>query len=156
MVKAPTPKDSEPVEDYEWFYTDGDKKAGPVTAADLRLFFKQARISETTHVWRKGLKDWLPIRETDIIQTLSESPPPVSPSLVRNDLVWIVAFLPLISEIVAMILRPVTIPWYVWVGCSFILCIWDVTRLGRAGYRGGWYFLVLFLAPSICLSGRAN
>lgn len=161
---------SETVDDIEWFYDSRGTKQGPVTAADLRLYFKNGKINRETHVWHKGLPDWVPISDAALIVELTNAPPPLSGKLVRNGLVWVVAFMPLVFAVIDyVIIQGETsniaartgispgspgfpavggLPWYIPAIVTGVLCLWDERRLHKAGHSGGWLtFGALFLIP---------
>lgn len=166
------------IDDTEWFYNSRGTKQGPVTAADLRLLFKTRKIDPETHVWRKGLTDWIPIRDAALIEELTSAPPPLSGKLIGNGLVWTVAFMPLVfavlnyfivqSEITDAMshtgINPGSpyfpaisgLPWYIPAAINGLLCLWDERRLSKAGYSSAWLTVgALFLVP-IYLFVRAS
>lgn len=145
----------------DWFYSDRGDRKGPVAARMLRDLVNQRRIGAETPVWRKGLASWIPLREAGILAELSDVPPPLSPALINNSLVWVVAFLPLVFAIVdysigefyleshgvsprdiligrGLVMNSIravySVPWWVVLIANSLLCIWDERRLNKAGY----------------------
>jgi hypothetical protein len=83
-------------EDEQWFYTQGGQRKGPVPADELRELLATLTIDGETPVWRKGLADWQPLRNTEIAAHLKDTPPAVAANQLNNGLVWALAFAPLV------------------------------------------------------------
>ena len=81
----------------EWFYSHRGTIVGPVSGVHLTDLHLQGKLENDVHVWRKGLKGWLPITEYSelLCAGIDRGLPPLSPQLISNTLVWIVALLPL-------------------------------------------------------------
>ncbi len=45
--------------DEVWYYADGERQKGPVSANDLKEFVEQGRIKPTDLVWQPGMDDWV-------------------------------------------------------------------------------------------------
>lgn len=65
-------------DDEQWFYTQGGQRRGPVTADELRELLATLTIDGETPVWRKGMSDWQPLRNTEIAAHLKDTPPAVA------------------------------------------------------------------------------
>lgn len=122
---------------------------------------KEGKISYGTQVWRKGLGDWCNVEQTELRNYLEDiAPPPLLGDQVCNTLVWILAFMPLISlfveAIIAYALYGDTYKaetaiangqfWYVILILNIGLCICDNALLKKAGHNTdkykGWVWLI--------------
>ena len=65
----------------EWWYSVNGRRAGPISADDLRQLLVDGAIEQSTLVWKEGLSDWLPIFQVDILATLLRSLPPELPKI---------------------------------------------------------------------------
>lgn len=55
-----------------WYYVKSGKKAGPVTGLTLRYLYDSGKITDSTLVWRKGMKRWLKLEDTEFLKTLPQ------------------------------------------------------------------------------------
>jgi hypothetical protein len=55
----------------EWYYAQGNKQRGPVTAAELKLLADRGELSPDDLVWRAGMEDWIAARK---VKGLFDSP----------------------------------------------------------------------------------
>jgi hypothetical protein len=79
----------------EWYYVANGAKQGPTTATTIRDLLNKKEIETDTQVWRKGMPEWQPLRESDLADLAAAEPPPVSSNHIGNSYVWTLAFLPL-------------------------------------------------------------
>lgn len=143
-----------------WYYADGGKRTGPVAASDIEELLARRQIDKNVEVWRKGMKDWVPIHETELVNKIDDVTPPLPSYAVNNIVVWLLAFSPLIfaaidqtmkqQQVLQMLGGDVSslnsllsgnvagIPWFVPGAIYFVLCVIDINLLYRAGYRA-WY-----------------
>jgi hypothetical protein len=157
--------------DKGWYYAAGGSRHGPVSAQAIGDLLKQHEIEPDVQVWRKGMSDWVNIRESELGGLVSSEPPPVSSHFVTNLVVWIIAVLPLGFGIInASItqqnlanqimgvpdlqhggpLQSAPISVLIIAVINAILCVIDVNLLKRAGYDAQWLgaiFWGFFLAP---------
>ncbi|MBN9049376.1 MAG: DUF4339 domain-containing protein [Rhizobiales bacterium] len=144
-----------------WFYTQGGQRKGPVRAEDLRALLTAQTIDGETPVWHKGLKDWLPLHQSEIGAMLPDAPPPVAAAQINNGLVWTLAVAPIAYLIIEVLIHayqfsqpgddfPMSsaLIWIIPVATNCILCLLDEQQLKRAGYGFGWMtFFAVLLAP---------
>lgn len=62
----------------EWYYTQGDRKVGPVSAKGLKHAAADGTIQPTTLVWTEGMKEWKEARSIKGLAGLWPSSPPVA------------------------------------------------------------------------------
>jgi len=63
-----------------WYYVERGQQAGPVGDEQFADLVRNGRILPDTLVWREGMADWLPYRETGASAPASGSVPPVTGS----------------------------------------------------------------------------
>lgn len=70
----------------DWYYHEpGQGKVGPLTADDMRAYYRSRRITRETLAWHEGLREWQPvarlIEELGLtgIEPDTSRPPPVPP-----------------------------------------------------------------------------
>lgn len=44
-----------------WHFVEGNKRAGPFTEEEMRVFVRQGRVRSDTLVWCDGMTDWMPL-----------------------------------------------------------------------------------------------
>jgi hypothetical protein len=91
---------SEPMPATDWFYAVRGNKIGPVSDAQIKGLLSKGELGADVYVWRKGLKDWIPIRESELSEPINDVPPPLTASLIGNTWVWVIAFLPLVFAVI--------------------------------------------------------
>lgn len=73
----------------QWYYADHDQQNGPVPYVTVRALIDQRIITPDTLVWREGMPDWMPAKDTELFVARSQpmtysrsmsSPPPVNGS----------------------------------------------------------------------------
>lgn len=160
----------------DWYYVQSGVKKGPINAEELKALLKSKTIEPETQVWREGFGDWKNVRETELVETIQGVPPPISPSLVRNGLVWTAALLPLVFGFIdasiahenqmtlmrtfslgAPLKRAIPeIPAAIPGGTTLLLCLWDYLRLRKAGYDLRKIIWTAIILPPIYLFLRAK
>ncbi len=158
--------------DEAWFYTQGGQRKGPIPANKLRELLAAQTIDGETLIWRRGLADWQPLRDTEIAAHLRDTPPAVAANQVNNGLVWALAFAPLVYLFIDVALlnyqnnHPADdaffetflspLSWLVPVLTNAALCLVDTEQLKRAGYSSGWLTLFALLLAPVYLFVRAQ
>jgi hypothetical protein len=64
----------------EWYYTQGDRKVGPVSAKVLRQAAADGTLQPTTLVWTEGMKEWKEARMVKGLEGLWPSSPLSTPA----------------------------------------------------------------------------
>ena len=152
-----------------WYFTENGQRRGPVTTANLVELLKAETISGDTPVWRKGLADWQPLRNTELAEHLQDTPPPVAPNFVNNSLVWTLAIAPIgyaflagwrDMEIMEDPLGDHAFEQFIALGLPLLLnaalCLIDEQQLKRAGYADRWLTLFGVLLAPVYLFLRAK
>lgn len=63
-----------------WWYSDKDKKTGPVEADELRRLLQTEKIGPKTMLWHEGMEVWRPLDDVDELNELKAAvPPPLPP-----------------------------------------------------------------------------
>jgi hypothetical protein len=63
----------------EWYYTQGDRKVGPVSAKVLKQAAADGTLQPTTLVWTEGMKEWKQARSIKGLAGLWPAPTPAAP-----------------------------------------------------------------------------
>jgi hypothetical protein len=63
-----------------WYYIQNDEKRGSFSLEEMQSLADQGDITESTLVWKKGMKGWQPLVETELEDILPEDIPPPVPS----------------------------------------------------------------------------
>ena len=71
-------------EDDQWNYGFGSESRGPVDDEEMKRLFRDGVIHTETLVWRQGMADWVPLRETDLIAI--SGAPPLPPQAASTDM----------------------------------------------------------------------
>lgn len=134
-----------------WYFTENGQRKGPIATANLLELLEAEKISSDTPVWRKGLADWQPLRNTELARHLQDAPPPVALNFVNNSLVWTLAIAPIgyaflagwrDMQIMEDPLGDHSFAQFVALGLPSLLnatlCLIDERQLKRAGYAGKW------------------
>jgi hypothetical protein len=137
-----------------WYYVISGQKLGPESSENLIEWVSSGTLSLDNLVWRTGMADWLPIRDTELIPNSSDTPPPLSGEHVNNTAVWLWAFAPLIP--INAILVAGNIPgtsqsmllWSIGLAINMMFWMLDGHQLQRAGHnREGWGGWGIFVVP---------
>lgn len=68
----PLPGGPEPL----WFYAEGGRQIGPVTAAALRAMWRDRQVDERTLVWCEGLSNWVALADAKDLLAARFDPQP--------------------------------------------------------------------------------
>lgn len=56
-----------------WFYVNSDREKESISFVELRKFWKQGVVNETTWVWSKGMSQWAKIKDLVYLHALLSS-----------------------------------------------------------------------------------
>ncbi len=84
----------------EWYYVANGARQGPTTAATIQDLLNKKEIETDTQVWRKGMPEWKPLRESDLADLVAAEPPAISSQHIGNGYVWMLALLPLVIGVI--------------------------------------------------------
>lgn len=84
----------------EWYYVANGARQGPTTATTIRGLLTKKEIETDTQVWRKGMPEWKPLRESDLADLVAAEPPAISSQHIGNGYVWTLALLPLVFGVI--------------------------------------------------------
>jgi hypothetical protein len=136
-----------------WHYQDGDKPAGPVSAAVIREKIREGHIRRGTLLWKEGSPDWVSAEQTEFAQDAdsalnnpyasSTSGSMYEPALQRSlkpvsaAPAWAIALAPL--ALIPLIFLPFTgfVSFAVYVSLS----IWDRNQIKESGREPSMAFL---------------
>lgn len=125
----------------EWHYSVGGQRFGPVSEAAMVDLVRQGTLDGQSLVWSASLPDWQPLATTTLATALGarQSPPPLTGSGVKNELVWILAFAPLLGLVLQGVLSGLTGAsldtfWFATLLLNILLSTADEKRLVAAGH----------------------
>lgn len=64
---------------YQWWYSVGDARKGPVSIDTLRTMLLEGTITQGTLVWKEGQIEWVPLSEASELQQVARTVPPELP-----------------------------------------------------------------------------
>lgn len=163
----------------EWYYTRKGEKNGPISAEQLMALQSSGQINADTHVWRVGMREWTPLRDTELATGQVETtPPPLSSHLISNTWVWVIAFLPLILTFADVVISETRfqqyleqrttvyffvtrhdftgVPWFISSFAFFLSGLIDERILRKAGYSSKYLSLLAMLLSPVYLFVRAK
>jgi hypothetical protein len=59
-----------------WYYAQGDERKGPVSEAEFDALIAAGTITENTLVWKEGMANWAPLKESRPVGAGGETAPP--------------------------------------------------------------------------------
>jgi hypothetical protein len=68
-----------------WWYTEKEKKYGPLNQEELASLIQRGDIDPRTMLWKEGMESWLPLNEIKELQPLKAAIPPPLPLKVSAD-----------------------------------------------------------------------
>jgi len=125
--------------DTAWHYEMQGERFGPVAESEISAMVSQGRLKRESYVWQQGSPSWVRLESTKFRFHFSSTPPPLTGSAIRNDIVWWLAFAPVIGAFLGGLLGEMTnIPysklWWVTLALNVGLSIADENLLKKAGH----------------------
>ena len=62
-----------------WYFIEDNQKRGSFSLEEMESLANQGDINENTLVWKKGMKEWQPMSQTELNDILPEDAPPPIP-----------------------------------------------------------------------------
>jgi len=62
-----------------WYFIEDNQKRGSFSLEEMESLANQGDINENTLVWKKGMKEWQPLSQTELNDILPEDVPPPIP-----------------------------------------------------------------------------
>ena len=89
----------EEINTHWWYEIDGENK-GPVKDEDIIKMISSKYLKPENLVWKQGTEHWVNLKSSTFSEYFkNNNPSPVSGSAVNNNIVWWLAFAPLIGQI---------------------------------------------------------
>lgn len=63
-----------------WYFIEDNQRRGSFSLEEMESLVNQGDINENTLVWKKGMKDWQPLIQTELKDILPEDIPPLFPA----------------------------------------------------------------------------
>jgi len=144
----------------EWFIVKNGTRHGPLTAAVISSMLERKEVGTDAQVWRTGMSEWKPIRESDLSDLVATEPPPISSSQIGNSYVWTLAVVPLLIGLIEATLEannasrglPLQLPALV----GALLGWLDYRLLEKAGYKSWGLRAAAVLLTPVYLFMRAK
>jgi hypothetical protein len=152
---TPEPPTAEPppdadADDRMWYHSAKGQRTGPLHTRQMRDLIGAGTLDNNTLVWCNDYADWVPLGTT-ILRTAQVTPPALPGAAVRNELVWVLAFVPIWGAMVENMVAALSGSsssdlWVISVVLNVVFGYSDSAMLKRAGYKtdafGGWAWLV--------------
>jgi len=135
-------------QEVQWFYEEQGKRIGGVSEAQIIQMIKSGKLTHGSSVWKKGFADWKRLEETDLRSFIDDvAPPPLRGAHVRNSVVWVLAFAPLIGSFLEYLFAQAINSnsyvaeraygegnyWFISLLLNVVLSLWDARQLKAAG-----------------------
>ena len=62
-----------------WYFIEDNQKRGSFSLEEMESLANKGDINENTLVWKKGMKEWQPLSQTELNDILPEDAPPPIP-----------------------------------------------------------------------------
>ena len=56
-------------ESEQWYMIIAGERDGPFTTQDVQDLIAQNQVSVNTMIWHKGMREWMPVREVEALQS---------------------------------------------------------------------------------------
>jgi len=134
----------------EWFYINNNMRCGPYDKEKISVFIQQGQISKDTLVWKKGMLNWLPAGQTELIHTIKDVVPPMPNNIVSNKYAWTLATIPiLISWFAELIGFPTVVVIICAISLNVIFLMLDSDELNKVGINvNNWMWMGVVLVPA--------
>ncbi|MBE2895806.1 DUF4339 domain-containing protein [Pasteurellaceae bacterium HPA106] len=154
-----------------WFYEIKGERKGPFSQDEMVNFIQHNQISYGVMVWKKGYPDWIKIEASELKDYIFDlAPPPLTGKSVSNAIVWILAFAPILSDVIRALALGFTCRgndycvlqgfydmkyWWITLVLNIGLGIFDEKKLEKAGVDTTKFSFWVWLVP-VYLYQRAN
>lgn len=83
----------------QWFYEEKGERKGGVSEQAMVELIRAGHLGYGSSVWVHGFTEWTKLENTPLRQHLQNAPPPLAGGQVSNTLVWVLAFAPIIGDL---------------------------------------------------------
>jgi hypothetical protein len=139
-----------------WYVAARTGRMGPLGMPQLRRLAADGQLRPVVPVWRAGMAEWLPARDTELgallghVTRASVSPPPLPGVAIDNRLVWWLVAAPLLGVIGQYALAPDNPRslWWITIILNLVLSYFDGKRLEQAGHKvegASTFFIPVYL-----------
>lgn len=134
----------------EWFYINNNVRCGPFQTENMCIMIQQGHISKETLVWKKGMLNWLPAAQTELVHTIKSVVPPIPNDIVSNKYAWSLATVPILiswlMESIGFLGWVVTICT---ISINIIFLMLDSDELNKSGQNvNSWMWMGVVLVPA--------
>lgn len=134
----------------EWFYISNNQRYGSFSKEAMIGFVQDGHISRETLVWKKGMLNWLPAAQTELIHTIKNVAPPLPNDVVSGKYAWSLATVPiLISWFVEFIGFPFWVVTISTISLNIVFLMLDSDELNKSGINvNSWMWMGIVLVPA--------
>lgn len=146
----PTDDSNQNSESDKWFYINNSMRCGPYDEEKISVFIQQGEISKDTLVWKKGMLNWLPAGQTELIHNIKDVVPSVPDNVVSSKYAWTLATVPiLISWFAELIGFNALIVLICTVSLNIVFLMLDKSELNKVGIDvNNWMWMGIVLVPA--------
>ena len=132
-----------------WFYVDNHKRFGPFSDDQVQGFIRDGRIARDTLVWKTGMADWKPAKETELQSILEDVLPPLPINAISHKYAWAMATVPfLASAILTATGLSLALQIIIVLIINSIFAILDERELRKADMNPNrWVWMGFFIIP---------
>lgn len=141
-----------------WWYEHNGQRNGPVRDSGIEKLIEDGQLNQDNLVWKEGMQTWVAIHATPFsLYTKSNVPPPITGDAVNNNIVWWLAFAPIIGQLLQGFFLEIAHPtptadaglgtyfhylvttdfnefWFITLALNVWLCYKDEKYLKKAGH----------------------
>ena len=135
--------------DDEWFYIRENMRYGPCQYDTMYSLVQNGQINKDTLVWKKGMVNWIPAYQTELIQIIKDNVPPLPNEIVSNKFAWALATVPiLVSWIVQLIGFPSVVVIICTIALNIVFLMLDSDELNKFGLNANsWLWMGVVFVP---------
>ncbi|MDO4261402.1 MAG: GYF domain-containing protein [Eubacteriales bacterium] len=142
----------------EWYYVKDGIKYGPCSLESMKREIAEERIGREDFVWKEGMKEWIPAKQTCLIKYLNVIAPNIPVEAISNKYAWTLATVPIF---VSWIIEAITGLELIAVITAVILNTYFASRDAKTLKKSGkdaeaWGWLGFFLVPIYLLIRSAK
>lgn len=133
----------------EWFYINNNVRCGPFRAENIQSLVQKGEISKETLVWKKGMLNWLPAVQTELVHIIRTAVPPMPSNIVSDKYAWTLATVPIL---ISWFIESIGLPFWVVTICTIslniIFLMLDSDELNKSGQNiNNWMWMGVVLVP---------
>lgn len=136
----------------EWFYISNSQnmRCGHFSKEEMMGFVQNGHITNETFVWKKGMSNWLPAAQTELVHAIKNVVPLMPNNIVNSKYAWSLATVPIL---VSWLVELIGFSFWAVIICTILLNIifltLDCNELKKSGLDvNRWMWMGLVLVPA--------